>query len=225
MSNHPKSTVNDILAELRTQLDAHGEIGGPKIARLKWPNVPSSSWSRYVQQARAEWNEALRLREAGLPASAVPPTVTAAPAASGELGSTPSGVIAWNSQVTALLRQCDMLARQSIHVDVTTGIERVRNPVVLQQSVRARTAVLKLAADREAVMFSGERVAHWEGVLMREIGRAIGRVRSEDQRVIAMRVRRAVGGVLKRRDEERAHLGGSVSPRPEAETEESHDGK
>jgi hypothetical protein len=221
MSNHPAPIVADILAELRTQLDAHGEISGARIARLKFPDVPSSSWGRYLKQARAEWNEALRLREAGLPASSIPPATTAptgtAPANQVD-ASAPSGTVNWIAQIGAMLKQCDLLARQSIFIDPATGVERIRNPIVLQQSIRARAAALKLAADREAVMYGAERVLFWERELGREIGRAIGRVRNDDQRVIADRVMIAIESVSRRRVAEREYLGGDMKPKPADES-------
>lgn len=228
MSRPPKFTVTDILAELRTQLDAHGEIGGPKIARLKWPNVPASSWSRYVKMARSEWVEAMHLRQAELPASSIPPSAAPAPTGvaptdQGEAAPVP-GAINWVGQVNAMLKQCDLIARQSIHVDALTGVERVRNALTLQQSIRARAAALKLAADREAVMFGGERVMHWESELMKEIGRALGIVRSEAQQALSKRVINAVRGVAARRAAEREFLGGSMAPKPasEATTDDEH---
>jgi hypothetical protein len=226
VSRPPKFTVTDILAELRTQLDAHGEIGGPKIARLKWPNVPASSWCRYVKQAREEWSDSLRLREAGLPASSIAPTTAPAASVSTDQpdGTTP-GVINWNAQVSCMLRQCDLIARQSIHVDPTTGVERVRNSVTLQQCIRARTSALKLAADREAVMFGAERVVFWEREFYREIARAIGKVKTEEQRIIAMRVLRAVDGVSRRRTEEREFLGGDMVPMASTESMEANNDK
>ena len=225
MANHPASKVDDILAELRTQLDAHGEIGGPKIARLKWPHIPASSWCRYVKQAREEWTESLRLRQAGLPASSIAPTTAPAASASTDHpdGATP-GVINWIAQIGAMLKQSDLITRQSIYVDPTTGVERVRNPVALQQAIRARTAILKLAADREAVQYGAERVAHWERAMIKEIFRAIGKVRTEDQRYLARRIRRAIELVSRRRSNEREVMGGEMAPRPETEpTEISND--
>ena len=220
MSNHPSPKVADILAELRTQLDAHGEIGGARIARLKFPDVPSSSWGRYLKQAREEWGESLRLREAGLPASSIPPVVNAAAgmASADQADGTAPGVVNWIAQIGAMLKQCDLLARQSIYVDPTTGVERIRNPIVLQQSIRTRAAALKLAADREAVLYGAERVSHWERQMLSEINRALGKTRSDDQRVIANRVRNAVLGVISRRQAEREFLGGDMMPKPAGES-------
>lgn len=220
MSNHPSPKVADILAELRTQLDMHGEIGGARIARLKFPDVPSSSWGRYLKQAREEWNEAMRLREAGLPASSISPVVNtpAGMASADQTDNTAPGVVNWIAQIGAMLKQCDLLARQSIYVDPTTGVERIRNPIVLQQSIRARAAALKLAADREAVQYGAERVAHWERQMLSEINRALGKTRDEAQRVISNRVRNAVLGVIARRQAEREFLGGSMTPKSAEES-------
>ncbi|PMQ04248.1 hypothetical protein DyAD56_16290 [Dyella sp. AD56] len=220
MSNHPKHTTVDILSELRTQIDAHGEVTGAKIARLKFQDVPASSWSRHVKQVRGEWNEAQRLREAGLPASSIPPSVyaPAGMASDEQTDNSAPGVINWLSQIGGLLKQCDLLTRQSVHVDPTTGVERVRNPMVLRQSISARTAALKLAADRESTQYGAERVAHWEAEMLREINRALGKTRDEAQRVIANRVRNAVLGVISRRHAEREFLGGDMMPKPADES-------
>jgi hypothetical protein len=219
VSKSPKTTVNDILAELRTQLDAHGEIGGPKIARLRWPNVPASSWCRYVKQAREEWSESLRLRQAGLPASSIPtPDSPTAVVTTEQLKGAARGTINWVQQINAMLKQCDLLVRQSVIVE-PTGVERVRNAIVLQQSIRARAAILKLAADREAVQYGAERIVHWERELVKELGRAIGKVRTEDQRVISNRVRRAIEGVERRRAQEREFLGGDMTPKAGTDNE------
>ena len=226
VSRPPKCAVTDILSELRTQLDAHGEIGGPKIARLKWPNVPASSWCRYVKQARSEWVESMHLRQAALPASSIPPVVTsAATTSTDQPDEVPSDIINWVHQINAMLKQCDLIARQSIHVDPTTGVERVRNAVTLQQSIRARAAALKLAADRESVQYGAERVTYWERELLREIGRALGRVRSEDQRVLSNRIRNAIHGVTKRRAAEREFLGGDMVPMASTESMEANNDK
>lgn len=220
MAAHPQTRVDDILAELRTQLDAHGEVGGPKIARLKWPNVSSSSWSRYVQKARQEWTESMRLRQEGLPSASIPGDATAAapaaePSAPAQHTEPSHGAINWIAQVRGMLKQCDLLTRQAVIVDPATGIERVRNPVVLRQAISARATALKLAADREQVLFSAERVLAWERRMVREIYRAIGKVRTEDQKVISTRVQRALEGVMRRRAEEREFLTGGMTPRTE----------
>lgn len=204
MADTPKLPVNEILSDLRAFLDAHGELSGPRIARLKWKHISSSSWGRFVQTARNEWREAQHLREHGLPASSVPGESGTTPAPTDAEPANPgNGLINWSQQIGALLKQADLLARQSVFVDPTTNVERVRNPMVLRQSMAARTAALRLAGDREDSVFSAERIAYWEGEFGEAIGEALGKVRNEDQRVLATRIINACNEVIKRREAER----------------------
>lgn len=209
---------------IRQAILAEGERQGPASAYRKFPCVPKSTWSRWTLQARQQIADDEAVRQQQMAASALTTASPAAPSIA-QAGAPTPGVISWLHQVTMMLEQCDLLAAQSIHTDSATGLRRARNSMVLQQSIRARAVALKLAGDREAVLYGAERVLHWERLLLKEVFRAIGKVRTEDQRVISLRVRRAVEGVVKRRADERAHLGGDMTPKPTTESLEDSDGK
>lgn len=196
--------------------------------RRKFGAIPQSSWSRWTIQARQQVadDDALRQRHTGAsaPTTASPAVPVNAPAAAKSATAT-AGVISWHGQVTMMLEQCDLLASQSIHVDAATGSRRVRNTVVLQQSIRARATALKLAADREAVLYGAERVMFWEDELIKALGRALGKVKTQDQAYLANRIRRAIDGVSRRRADEREFMGGDLTPKTATESTESSNDK
>lgn len=226
---HPQQ--NAAITELRAAIAQFGDDVGSKVAKACFPDIGRSTWSRFLKAAREEARNVDHSAQAGMTAPVIPPATStpatpAAPAASAPAVAAsaspaeadPYGVINWTHQVNAMLAQCDLLAKGSIGVDPGTGATRVRNAVVLQQSIRARAVALKIAADREAIQFGAERVAHWERQMLSEINRALGKTRNDDQIVIANRVRNAVLGVISRRQVEREFMGGDMTPKPADES-------
>jgi hypothetical protein len=219
---HPQQ--NAAITELRAAIAQFGEDVGSKVAKARFPDIGRSTWSRFLKAAREEARNVDHATQAGVTAPVIPPAIsttgtpaTSRPAVVASAAAAdvdPSGVINWAHQVSAMLAQCDMLVKQSIGIDPATNAPRVRNAIVLQQSIRARAVALKLAADRESTQFGAERVTHWERQMLSEINRALGKTRSDDQRVIANRVRNAVLGVISRRQAEREFLGGDMMPKP-----------
>jgi hypothetical protein len=199
---------------IRQAIIAEGERQGPASAYRKFPGVPKSTWSRWTIQARQQIADDEAVRQQQMAASALTTASPAAPSID-QAGAPTPGVISWLHQVTMMLEQCGLLAAQRIHTDPATGLRRARNSMVLQQSIRARAVALKLAGDREAVLYGAERVLHWERLLLKEVFRAIGKVRTEDQRVISNRVRKAIDGIVRRRAEEREFMQGDMTPKTE----------
>jgi len=199
---------------IRQAIIAEGERQGPASAYRQFSSVPRSTWSRWTIQARQQIADDEAVRQQQMAASALTTASPAAPSID-QAGAPTPGVISWLHQVTMMLEQCDLLAAQSIHTNPATGLRCARNSMVLQQSIRARVVALKLASDREAVLYGAGRVLHWERLLLKEVFRAIGKVRTEDQRVISNRVRKAIDGIVRRRAEEREFMQGDMTPETE----------
>jgi hypothetical protein len=198
------------IAELRKVIAQHGEVVGPKVAKVKFVSIGASTWSRFVKIAREEAREADHAAQAGLPSSALASMAAAAGIPADQVEALPAA-INWQAQIAAMLRQCDLIVRQSIHVDPATGQERVRNMVTLNQAIRTRCSVMELAHRRESVVMSGERFIHWERQLVDAVGSAIGRAGTEAERAIALRVVNAMREVVALRQAERTYVGGSVA--------------
>lgn len=189
---------------IRQAIVAEGDPSGPASARRKFPAVPASTWSRWTAQARQQVaDDDLRQRADGV----------AMAEASGAIKPNDSAPVAinWPTQIARMLGECDLLATQAVHVDPQTGLSRVRAPLLLKQSLAARTAALRLAAEREAVVFGAERVRFWEGEVGKAIGEALGPAQSAADMERIDRVIAAIGVVFERREVERIMVGGSLS--------------
>lgn len=205
---HPEQ--DRALTELRAAIAQHGEVIGPKVAKSKFASIGASTWSRFVKIAREEVRETDQAAQAGLPSSAIVPTAAVAGTPANQVEVLPVA-INWQAQISAMLRQCDLIVRQSIHVDPATGQERVRNMITLNQAIRTRCGVMELAHRRESVVMSGERFIHWERQLVDAVGTAIGSGGTEAERAIALRVVNAMREVGALRQAERTHVGGSMA--------------
>lgn len=193
MPSHPDQS--GAMNFIRECIAIHGDQG-PAVARVRYSHVPPATWHRWLKAVRSE---ALM--------SAIP---TLAPASAtvqiqAELS---SGPIDWQSQIRAMLAQCDLLVRQSIHIDPATGAERVRNPVGLGQAIRTRCSVLELGGKREATLYDAARVEEHERRIVRTIMTAIGKGSGEEGRAIVLRIKDAIELECHRREVEHKFLGG-----------------
>jgi hypothetical protein len=202
----PASQTQLVAVEaIRQAILAEGDPAGPASARRKFPDTPGSTWSRWTAPARQQVaDDDLRQRTGGIAEVEM--------SAADKLGSAAPVAISWTEQIAKMLAQCDLLVAQAVQVDKETGLSRVRAPMVLRQAIGARTAILRVAAERESVVFGAERVRFWEGELSKAIGAALGRVQSDADRQRVDRVIAAMTEVFERREVERVMLSGSLTP-------------
>lgn len=180
---------------IRECIAIHGEQG-PAVARVRYSHVPPATWHRWLKAVRSE---ALM---------SATPTLATAPATVQIQAELSSGPIDWQSQIGAMLAQCDLLVRQSVHIDPVTGAERVRNPVGLGQAIRTRCNVLELGGKREATLYDAARLEEEGRRMVRAILTAIGEGTGEEGRAIILRIKNAVERECHRRKVEHKFLGG-----------------
>jgi hypothetical protein len=180
---------------IRECIAIHGEQGAA-VARVRYSHVPPATWHRWLKAVRSEAN---------MPETATLVPTSAAVQAETELS---SGPIDWQSQIRTMLAQCDLLVRQSVHIDPVTGAERVRNPVGLGQAIRTRCSVLELGGKREATLYDAARFDEQERRMVRVILTAIGTGIGEEGRAIILRIKDAIERECHRREVEHKFLGG-----------------
>ena len=193
MPSHPDQGA--AMNFIRECIAIHGDHG-PAVARVRYSHVPPATWHRWLKAVRSE--------------ALLSETATLAPASSAvqaqaELS---NGPIDWQSQIRVMLAQCDLLVRQSVHIDPVTGAERVRNPVGLGQAIRTRCNVLELGGKREATLYDAARFEEQGRRMVRAILAAIGKGVGEEGHAIILRIKDAIASECHRREVEHKFLGG-----------------
>jgi hypothetical protein len=171
------------LAHIRHCIAEHGEEAGPKIARAQFPKVDKGTWSRWCRQIRDE-DSTMHASAQSLPA----PAKAAATVVSTDQVEVLPETIDFYEQVAAMVAACDALVAYSWPRDSATGARKLRNPLMLSQSIRMRAMVLDLWCRREESMYSAERFKHWQGQVVAAIGAALNGSGSEVERPVALRI-------------------------------------
>ena len=172
------------LAHIRRCIAEHGEEAGPRIARAQFPKVDKGTWSRWCRQIREEDG----ITCAAAPSLPVPAPAQAAIAVPADQVEVIPTSIDFYEQVAAMVGACDALVNYAWPRDSATGARKLRNPLMLSQSIRMRTMVLDLWCRREESTHSAERFKHWQRQVVAAIGAALGGSGSEVERPVVLRV-------------------------------------
>jgi len=171
------------LTHIRQCIAEHGEEAGPKIARANFTKVDKGTWSRWCRQVREEDN-LTRAAPTSLPAP-----VAASAALVGKVEPEIPGEIDFYEQVAAMLSACDALADYAWPRDLANGGRRLRNPLMLSQSIRMRSMVLDLWCRREESRYAAHRFQDWTAQIAAALVSVLDECQSEVERSSLLRLR------------------------------------
>jgi len=186
----------DAVQAIKFAITEFGDPAGPRTAKLKYPDVTPSMWSRWTNLARAE------LREMDIANGML------SPASAGEHPTvaddvTPMAVDMYRHLDEMLAASKAMLEFSWVPDPSQGGRRRIRNPIAVAAAVKLRAQVLEVALKHESAVFGAERFMHWEKAMLGAVMDAIGRSRGAAEEAVSGRVIEAVRDVVARRKEER----------------------
>lgn len=162
-SNKEVDQREDVILAIKAAIHKYGIEAGPKIAREQYPDVPRSTWYRYLKAAQA---------------SPIDVAVAQAKKASKHLPAAPSPAYIAEKPVEAR-KNIDMMSRlESLYADaemlrayaMTPDGERIRVPTFFAQSIKLRADLLETALKAVQEVWDLQRMQRFYDTILDEIG-------------------------------------------------------
>ncbi|MGT2471663.1 hypothetical protein [Paraburkholderia terrae] len=140
----------DALNVIRKYVREHGEPEGQRLAKLDgYKHINKATWSQWCKLVREEDRQlavdvTLNVPNPGVPAGQAPPFTPITPVTP-EQREAVRQAIDFFLEICVMREDAQLLRDYSAPVDPTTGVRKVRNPVMLAQSHKMRGVTLTLA--------------------------------------------------------------------------------
>ncbi|MBB5463791.1 hypothetical protein [Paraburkholderia sp. Cpub6] len=165
----------EALNQIRKYMLEHGEQEGARLAKLDgYKHINKATWSQWCKLVREEDRQLAidvirNVPHPGVPAGQAPSFTPITPA-------TPEQRVAvrraldFFRKIRVMVDDAQMLADYSMTVDSTTGVRKVKNPVMLAQSHKMRAVTLTLALKHAEAVWNQERMEELYNAVIGAIG-------------------------------------------------------
>ncbi|MBB5456770.1 hypothetical protein [Paraburkholderia sp. Cpub6] len=163
MPRPPDPARLEAIKAIRELIAEHGDVDGPRLARLRFPNVPAPTWYRWVSTTREEDRNLVEEAAAAIPHPARPP-----------LPVTDEGRIAtrraidFYRELEEMVEDARLLADYAVTMN-DDGTRRIKNPQMLALSHRMRATNMTIALKHSEMVWNVERLEQMHDAITRAI--------------------------------------------------------